>query len=494
MPSAMSHFGVMLGVLLILWCGLTSAFGLYLQARCARYLDRGTSSFFALSQITYPNAAVVFDAAIAIKCFGVGVSYMIIIGDLMPGVAEAFGSADSGFSFLDDRRFWITAFFLLFIIPLSFPKRLDSLKYTSMVALLSIGYLILLVVYHFVADEIPNKGDIRVITWEGPVAALSSLPVVIFAYTCHQNMFSILNEIKDNSPASIVGVIGSSIGSAASVYILVAITGYLTFGNDVKGNIVSMYPPSIASTIAKAAIVALVTFSIPLQIHPCRASIDAVLRWRPGNSQRSPSTSSVASGTAPLLPAISAAAAPVDSHGAPVVAMSELRFALITGTILVLSYVTALNVSSLSRVLAYVGSTGSTAISFILPGLFYYKISDPDSIYHQRLSKEDDDVVDLDDEGDDDGGDADGEDGASELANSGLLSVHSVRSNASAGAGSSVSRSRSRSRWRLRWRRKWRWDLEHLETGLLRKLSLCLSVYGVCVMVVCLIMNTFFEH
>src|SRR4051812_39704227 len=53
-------------------------------------------------------------------------------------------------------------------------------------------------------------------------------------------MFSILNEIKDNSPKSIVGVISSSIGSAASIYVLVAITGYLTFGSKVVGNIVSM--------------------------------------------------------------------------------------------------------------------------------------------------------------------------------------------------------------------------------------------------------------
>jgi len=53
-------------------------------------------------------------------------------------------------------------------------------------------------------------------------------------------MFSILNEIQDNSPGSIVGVIGSSIGSAASVYVLVAITGYLTFGNNVDANIISM--------------------------------------------------------------------------------------------------------------------------------------------------------------------------------------------------------------------------------------------------------------
>ncbi|KAK3290256.1 transmembrane amino acid transporter protein-domain-containing protein [Chaetomium fimeti] len=499
MPAAMSHFGVVLGVLLIIWCGFTSAFGLYLQGRCARYLDRGTSSFFALSQLTYPNAAIVFEAAIAIKCFGVGVSYMIIIGDLMPDVAESFGSGDLGLPFLDDRRFWITAFFLLFIIPLSFPKRLDSLKYTSMVALAAIGYLVLLVVYHFAADEIPNDRDIRIITWEGPVAVLSTLPVVIFAYTCHQNMFSILNEIKDNSPGSIVGVIGSSIGTAASVYTLVAITGYLTFGNDVKGNIVGMYPMSIASTIAKAAIVALVTFSIPLQIHPCRASIDAVLRWRRGPSNpRSPITpgatmASPGGGSQPLLPSARAASPTLDSHGAPTHTMSELRFALITSTILVLSYVTALHVSTLDRVLAYVGSTGSTSISFILPGLFYYKISDPDSIHHQRLSKEDDDAA-LDGVNDDDDDDGDEEaavvagDQQQQMAGSGLLaaSVASLRSTAS-GSG------RARGGW-LRSRRRWRWDLEHLETGLLRKLSLCLSVYGFVVMFVCLGMNMFFKH
>ncbi|KAK4464562.1 transmembrane amino acid transporter protein-domain-containing protein [Cladorrhinum samala] len=480
MPGAMSHFGVVLGVLLIIWCGLTSAFGLYLQSRCARYLDRGTSSFFALSQITYPNAAVVFDAAIAIKCFGVGVSYMIIIGDLMPGVAEAFGSADSDLTFLADRKFWITVFFLVFIIPLSFPKKLDSLKYTSIVALVSIGYLVILVVYHFAADEVPNNRDIRIITWEGPIAALKSLPVIIFAYTCHQNMFSILNEIKDNTPLSIVSVIGGSIGTAASIYILVAITGYLTFGNDVKGNIVGMYPPSIASTIAKAAIVVLVTFSIPLQIHPCRASIDAVFRWRP-NGSRSTGPGPSASGNQPLLPSASGSGSGggmLDSHGAPVVAMSELRFAVITSGILVLSYFTALNVSTLDTVLAYVGSTGSTAISFILPGLFYYKISDPDSIYHQRLTKEDDDAE-YSAEDDDSDGAADGEAGPSGM----LDSVASLRSNASAGGRSRLAR----------WRRKWRWDLEHLDTGLLRKMALGLSIYGVCVMIVCLTMNTVFQ-
>lgn len=200
MPSAMSHFGMTIGVIVILWSGFTSSFGLYLQSRCARYLDRGSSSFFALSQMTYPNAAVIFDAAIAIKCFGVAVSYMIIIGDLMPGVVEGFDSRVSDIPYLTDRNFWITVFMLV-IIPLSFLRRLDSLKYTSIIALVAIGYLIVLVVYHFAADTLAPRDKIRFVAWGGPVEALASLPVVIFAYTCHQNMFSILNEIKYNSPA-----------------------------------------------------------------------------------------------------------------------------------------------------------------------------------------------------------------------------------------------------------------------------------------------------
>lgn len=110
MPHALSNMGITLGTMVILWAGLTSGFGLYLQTRCARYLDRGGSSFFALSQITYPGAAVIFDAAITLKCFGVGVSYLIIIGDLMPGVVRGFAGNVDDKLYLVDRQFWVTAF------------------------------------------------------------------------------------------------------------------------------------------------------------------------------------------------------------------------------------------------------------------------------------------------------------------------------------------------------------------------------------------------
>ena len=109
MPSALSKMGIFLGIFVIAWAGATSGFGLYLQTRCARYIDRGHVSFAALSQLTYPNLSILFDAAIAVKCFGVGVSYLIIIGDLMPRVVQGFApNIEAGV--LVERQFWITAF------------------------------------------------------------------------------------------------------------------------------------------------------------------------------------------------------------------------------------------------------------------------------------------------------------------------------------------------------------------------------------------------
>lgn len=179
-------------------------------------------------------------------------------------------------------------------------------------------------------------------------------------------------------------------------------------------------------------------FSYPLQVHPCRASVDAVLKWRPNSlksSRNSPNSSP--SRTVPLL--TGGPAQPVARNDT----IGELRFAIITTVIIILSYTVAMTVSSLDKVLAYVGSTGSTSISFILPGLFYYKISAPDSIHHQRLTKEEDEDDSADEEEENIGGPA------------------GFRS------------------------KTWR-------TALLRKLALALAVYGIFVMILCLGTNLFF--
>ena len=58
-------------------------------------------------------------------------------------------------------------------------------------------------------------------------------------------MFSVLNEIGNNSSFRTTSVVIASIGISAVIYVLVAITGYLSFGNAVLGNIVGMCKSSL---------------------------------------------------------------------------------------------------------------------------------------------------------------------------------------------------------------------------------------------------------
>jgi amino acid permease len=49
----------------------------------------------------------------------------------------------------------------------------------------------------------------------------------------------VYNELQDNSQRIINKTIGISIGSSTFIYELIAILGYLSFGKNVSGNVIS---------------------------------------------------------------------------------------------------------------------------------------------------------------------------------------------------------------------------------------------------------------
>jgi amino acid permease len=158
----MASAGIIPGVLTCISSGGIAAFGLYLLSCCAARAPHRKSSFFAISQLTFPSASVFFDAAIAIKCFGVSIrrvigsprgafwkalilllsSYLIIIRGLVPQVVRSLyyvlAPDTAPPHWMLDGRIWIS-FIMLFLIPLCFFRRLDSLRHTSYVALFSVG-------------------------------------------------------------------------------------------------------------------------------------------------------------------------------------------------------------------------------------------------------------------------------------------------------------------------------------------------------------------
>ena len=74
--QAMASAGIIPGIITCFFSGGVAVFGLYLLSRCATHTEHRRSSFFAVAKLTFPRAAVFFDAAIAIKCFGVSIRWV----------------------------------------------------------------------------------------------------------------------------------------------------------------------------------------------------------------------------------------------------------------------------------------------------------------------------------------------------------------------------------------------------------------------------------
>lgn len=388
MPYAFSTDGIVFGVFIIVLAAATSGYGLFLQVYVSQYVPKGHATFFNVCSITYPTLSVAFDVAIATQCFGCAISYLVLIGDLMPTIV-------TNLSFLDPehhRTFWIVASAVI-CVPLSFLRNLDSLKYSSILGLVAIGYMSLLVVIHYLVGDIPEslKGDLTLF----PLSAtnvFSTFSIVVFAFTGHQNMFSIINEAADKSLTSLTALVNLTIVVASALFIVVGLAGYLTFGSYVNGNVILLYPSALSTTVGKLCIVFMVVFSFPLMIHPARISFNNIYYWVIVNVLgKHPTTQAANDESSPLLAeqeqSLQESQANLPQNKAYIVPFPSSAFYTITSILLIVGYTAAATIKSFALVLAVVGATGSTAISFILPGLFGYKLIGSESDDPSKLEQ-----------------------------------------------------------------------------------------------------------
>lgn len=376
-PYAYSTDGTIVGTIIILVAALTSGYGLFLQGYVARYVTPGYATFFNLCSITYPSLSVVFDIAIAVQCFGCAVSYLILIGDLMPTiVANVPYVAEDNY-----RTFWIVVS-MAACVPLSFLKNLASLKYTSVLGLVAIMYMCMLVVIHYFVGDVPasDRGDVLLFPPKLS-GVFSTFSIAVFAFTGHQNMFSIINEASDRSLKKITQLVNIAISISSVLFIIVGLAGYLTFGDNVNGNIIMMYRSTWSAILGRLCIVFMVIFSFPLMLHPARISVNNIYYWcitdvmevDRGFSQPDTEHSALLGGPSQNAQE-SDAILEESSKKINIVPLPDNVFLTITTSLLVLGYILAICITSFSFILAIVGATGSTAISFILPGLFGHKL------------------------------------------------------------------------------------------------------------------------
>lgn len=349
LPYAFAQCGVTLGLALFVLSGLLSGTGLHLLSACARAVPDG--SFDVMADLTVPALKVLTGLAVALKCFGVGTSYLIVIGDVMPDACRALlcpadqldCPLEAPWVWMTERPVWILFFAVGFVSWLVCFKRLDALRVTSGISLITMLYICgIVVAYAYLPglDPCVGRGENcrGEVTYGLPAFNLSILkvvPIFIFGYTCHQNTFTLVNELRNPTQGRCDAFIAAAVFTCCAFYVVVAYSGYHTYGSNVSRDIMAAYPVTRFLAVGRIGLAFNMAFSYPLQCHPCRNTISSLV-W-----------------------------------GTPAAELPSHLFYGITFAILTISVSISLAVHDLGLVLALVGATGSTTISYILPGLFY---------------------------------------------------------------------------------------------------------------------------
>eukprot|EP00727_Mastigamoeba_balamuthi_P005044 m51a1_g14538 hypothetical protein (519) ;mRNA; r:951657-953528 len=358
MSYMFSHAGMALGPVLVTVFALLALFGTRLLYDCADKVVReqlGSSkpTFYSLAALVLsyvgtmsgshaeartqalPRSGRVVDGAVFTMCFCTLVAYLMILGDLIPSTV-AFVATDAWPAFLLSKSFWLP----VAMAPLAlvcFFKRLDSMLWGSVVVLVSVVYLVLLVVVFasYNGWRSGSRPPVRAVPYS--LEFFGVMPMAVFGFSCHTNVLTVYNEFSsDNGRRS---WISSSIAFLVSaiVYIVIGALGYTTFGALVSPNLINS-SHSVPIAIGRLFTVLLVGFSYPVMLHPARSSMDRIVfaslpHWRP-----------------------------------------TIRHVGETVALLVATFVLAFFIKSLDVVIEFCGSTGSTLVSFVLPGAFYVRL------------------------------------------------------------------------------------------------------------------------
>ena len=78
--------GWVVGMVLMVLAAVGTWFGLHLLYKSQSTVGIAPSSFYIVAQAAIPQITVVIDFIIALYTFGVGIAYLIVIGDNMPQV------------------------------------------------------------------------------------------------------------------------------------------------------------------------------------------------------------------------------------------------------------------------------------------------------------------------------------------------------------------------------------------------------------------------
>ncbi|XP_005477093.1 putative sodium-coupled neutral amino acid transporter 6 [Oreochromis niloticus] len=302
---------------------------------------------------------VLVGIAILIQNIGAMSSYLFILKSELPAAISSLLSADStGNAWYEDGRLLLIIVTLCVVLPLSLLPKIGFLGYTSSLAFLFMLYFAVVVVVKKWSIPCPLPHNITSLSGALTISNSSdsecspklfvissksayAIPTMAFSFLCHTAVLPIYCELDRPTKARMQKVTNIGISLSFLLYFISALFGYLTFYTHVESELLLSYdaylPRDIMVITVRLAILLSVLLTVPLIHFPARKA--AILMLFGGR------------------------------------AFSWLIHIAATLTILCVVLILAIFVPDIRNVFGVVGSTTSSCLLFVFPGIFYLKIS-----------------------------------------------------------------------------------------------------------------------
>lgn len=302
LPQVFAECGAVGGVAALAgFAALTDA-SLVILARAARTVDARTYEQ-TVTRVVGPTGGFVVRICLCVLLFGTLVSLQIIAADLAAPVVEAAMYHDKTGGFWSSRLAINTGVFAL-VYPLSLLENLSQLAAASSAAFFVMIGVAGVLVTRFAEAGFPVAADVALVG-TNPRAIALALPVGALAYTCHFNVVEIARELRRDRGAATNGGDGgdrdavdaaNALGPseerapfsrrvkkiqtrqtdeelmirvvvwlvAFPFYAVFATVGYLGFGRDVSGDVLTEWIGDGEMAVAQIAVAGVNVLKYPL--------------------------------------------------------------------------------------------------------------------------------------------------------------------------------------------------------------------------------------
>lgn len=292
-------------------------------------------------------------------------SYLLIIKTELPAAISEFLSGDHSGSWYLDGETLLIIICVGIVFPLALLPKIGFLGYTSSLSFFFMVFFAIVIIikkwsipcpltlnYIERYFQISNAtDDCKPKLFHFSKESAYAIPTMAFSFLCHTSILPIYCELQSPSKKRMQNVTNTAIALSFLIYFISALFGYLTFYDNVASELLQGYskylPHDVVVMTVKLCILFAVLLTVPLIHFPARKALMMIF-----------------------------------FSNFP---FSWIRHFLITLALNIIIVLLAIYVPDIRNVFGVIGSSTSTCLIFVFPGLFYLRLSREDFLSWKKL-------------------------------------------------------------------------------------------------------------